>query len=545
MFRKKILVVIPVRGNSKGIPGKNKRFINGKPLMAYAIEHALTLSTEYEADVVVDTEDVELAEIAEIYGAKVVQRPNELSGDEITLDPVIYHALNSMELELKCRYDIVITMQATSPTLKPETLKKALFDFEENGYDTIISVVDDRHLGWTEKKEKIVPAYSERKNRQYLPLEYRETGAFVITKRECVTVDTRIGDNVSIYEISSKEAVDIDTAEDFILCEKIMQSKKILFYANGEEKLGMGHVYRCLSIAYQLTGNEVLFVSDAKCELGIKKIEESFFPIRKINSQQDLLDVIREYRPDVLVNDILNTTQEYMSLVRNMVPRIVNFEDEGKGALKADAVINALYFGKPRCNEYKGFEYFFIRDEFFLTGVSDFHSEVKNVVVLFGGTDPSDLTRKILPVLEKVADQYLNIKFNIVTGFGYSHKYEIQNDERHRIYIQNDVKRVSTFMKDADLAITSQGRTIYELAYMGVPSIVLAQNRREMSHEFAEFQNGYINLGLGEQIDTETIFSTIDWLIRTPNVRKQMHDLMLTKDFKSGKERVLNLILGK
>ena len=155
MFRKKILVVIPVRGNSKGIPGKNKRFINGKPLMAYAIEHALTLSTEYEADVVVDTEDVELAEIAEIYGAKVVQRPNELSGDEITLDPVIYHALNSMELELKCRYDIVITMQATSPTLKPETLKKALFDFEENGYDTIISVVDDRHLGWTKKKEKI------------------------------------------------------------------------------------------------------------------------------------------------------------------------------------------------------------------------------------------------------------------------------------------------------------------------------------------------------------------------------------------------------
>ena len=137
--------------------------------MAYAIEHALTLSTEYEADVVVDTEDVELAEIAEIYGAKVVQRPNELSGDEITLDPVIYHALNSMELELKCRYDIVITMQATSPTLKPETLKKALFDFEENGYDTIISVVDDRHLGWTKKKEKIVPAYSERKNRQYLP----------------------------------------------------------------------------------------------------------------------------------------------------------------------------------------------------------------------------------------------------------------------------------------------------------------------------------------------------------------------------------------
>ncbi len=99
-------------------------------------------------------------------------------------------------------------------------------------------------------------------------------------------------------------------------------------------------------------------------------------------------------------------------------------------------------------------------------------------------------------------------------------------------------------MSKTDLAITSQGRTVFELASMGVPAVVLAQNEREAEHVFAGIQNGFINLGIGREQDDSTIISTIKWLIMTPNVRSEMRRLQLTKDFSKGQERVIHLILN-
>lgn len=122
----KILVVIPVRGTSKGIPRKNIRLMNGIPLMAYGIRTALSLKNKWDVDVVIDTEDTEIAEIAVQYGAVIVMRPEELAGDDVTLDPVVYHALCECEKDNAVQYDLVITMQATSPTLKRKRYNKQL-----------------------------------------------------------------------------------------------------------------------------------------------------------------------------------------------------------------------------------------------------------------------------------------------------------------------------------------------------------------------------------------------------------------------------------
>ncbi len=89
-----ILVVIPARGGSKGIPKKNIRFMNGKPLIAYAIENALHIKG---AKVVVTSDSEEILELSEKYGAQPLNRPKELSGDNITLDPVIENAVAQME----------------------------------------------------------------------------------------------------------------------------------------------------------------------------------------------------------------------------------------------------------------------------------------------------------------------------------------------------------------------------------------------------------------------------------------------------------------
>jgi spore coat polysaccharide biosynthesis predicted glycosyltransferase SpsG len=192
---------------------------------------------------------------------------------------------------------------------------------------------------------------------------------------------------------------------------------------------------------------------------------------------------------------------------------------------------------------YEGSDYFFIRDEFLEENPKEFSEECRNIMIMFGGADPSDLTGRLYNICKELHGKLPDISFHFITGFAYSKKDKIKTLPDMNIFVHNDVKRVSLFMKDSDLAITSQGRTIFELASMGVPAIVLAQNEREAEHVFAGIQNGFINLGIGEETDDETVISTIGWLISTPNVRKEMRKLQLQKDFSKGHERVIRLIL--
>ena len=364
----KTLIVIPARGGSKRIPRKIVRIMCGKPLIVYSMENARALREKLnlDVDVTVSTDDEELAGIVKNRGIDVVARPAELATDNVTLDPVIFHALSVMEEKKQVTYDVVITMQATSPTLKADTIAKAIEYFASNEYDTVLSATNRPHLSWKIGSDgSYEKNYEKRLNSQELPANYIETGGFLITKRSCVTKNGRIGKSVSIFEIPEDEAVDIDTYSDWVLCENILRRKKIMFRTVGKRSVGMGHVYRCLTLAYKLTGHEVVFAASDDSDIGIEKIEESNFDVIRIKDERDFEKVLDRERPDILVNDILDTSEQYMTMVTKYAKRVVNFEDVGPGAKYADAVINALYEkGDKLHNEYYGSRYFCIRDEF-------------------------------------------------------------------------------------------------------------------------------------------------------------------------------------
>jgi len=544
----KILVVIPARGGSKRIPRKNVRIMCGRPLILYSIDNARALREKYDTDIAVSTDDDEVMSIAsKREGVTVIERGEHLATDKVTLDPVIYDALIRME-ELKgYSYDLVITMQATSPTLKAETVFSAIDYFVSQDLETMISVVNKTHLSWREENGQIVKNYEKRLNSQELPKNFMETGGFLMARRSVVTENSRIGEKVGVYEIPSVQSVDIDTEEDWIISEAILRRKKILFRTVGQQKLGMGHIYRCLTLAYKLIGHDLLFVIDEKSEMGIARLKDSYFPMKVIKDDAEYEQVLKEYAPDIVVNDILNTSTDYMTLVKKYAKRVVNFEDEGPGAPHADAVINALYEhdSLKRSNVYEGFRYFCIRDEFLENCPKEFSDEVKNIMIIFGGADPADLTGKLYEICSLLHEKNKDVEFHFITGFAYTKKDKVVSVPEKNIFVHNDVKRVSDYMSKADLAITSQGRTIYELASMGVPAVCMAQNEREAEHVFAGIQNGFINLGLGERTDAITIIKTIQWLMDTPNVRREMRQLQLNKEFAKGQERVINLILDR
>lgn len=541
-----ILAVIPARGGSKGIPRKNIRLMCGKPLISYSIENAL--NSKFDLDVVVSTDDDEIERIALLYGAQVIKRPEELAQDNVTLDPVIYHALIKMEKRNNIIYDIVITMQPTSPLLKSSTLDNAIKYFIKNNFDTVISGINRPYLSWTEIEGKLVPLYKERLNRQYLPKNLIETGAFFITKRKFVKENSRLGPNVSIYEVSENESIDIDSPKDWWVAEKYLSKKNILIRTDGYSEIGLGHIYRGLLLASNLIDHDVRFVLSKKSDIGLEKIRNNCYPYIIIDRNEDIINLIEKYSCDIVINDILDTDKDYILKLKQTGVRVVNFEDLGPGADFADAVINDLYEKQKEGNHYFwGSDYYCIRDEFFLAKPKDFSHVVKEVLILFGGTDPCNLTERLLDVIISLPKD-LDIKYTFILGIGYNKTDElIERVKKTNLNIEvvQDVKLMTEYMAKADIAISSQGRTMFELAFMAVPTILLAQNTRELHHDFGYLKNGFINLGLGREVDDQTIRETLIWLINSPQIRYQMRKQMLSINLKNGIKRVIKIILGE
>ena len=540
----KIIAIIPARGGSKGIPRKNVRFLNGKPLIAYAISNAL--ESKYITDVLVSTDDEEIADISALYGAKVIRRPESLGADAVTLDPVIYHAVQVYEEE-NGEVELVITMQPTSPLMKTETLDAAIERFINTKVDTMLSAVNKPHLAWGQEDGKFVPLYEERLNRQYLPKHMMETGAFVITKREFVTEKSRFGQIIDLFEVPESESVDIDDFSDWTICEMQLRRKKIVIRTEGYPKIGLGHVYRSILLNANLMEHDVLIVLSEKSQLGIQKIKERFLKHQVVKDDDDFVRLLEELKPDILINDILDTTEEYINKVKPHVGRVVNFEDMGEGSAHADAVINALYEKSLSGeNYYWGYKYYCLREEFLLVKPKEFSSKVKNVLIVFGGTDQSRYTEKVLNVIKSIPAEE-DIVYQFVLGLGFDRDEEFMkmvNECAQDIRVIKDVQMMSKYMAEADIAISSQGRTIYELATMKVPTIIMAQNEREKTHEFGYLKNGFINLGNGSDVEEETLRETLLWLIHTPQVREQMHNSMGRLSLTNGINRVKNVILG-
>jgi len=563
---KRIIVIIPGRGGSKGIPRKNIRLLNGKPLISYVINTAI--NSNLVDDVVVTTDDDEIGFIAEKYGANVVKREGVLASDEVTLDPVIHDCLIKYEKEMNKTYDYVICIQPTSPLLKINTLETAIKKIIQENKDNIISVVNDTHLNWgyNEENHSYYPLYEKRVNRQYLPKSFKETGAIFITKREYVKENSRLGKNITLLEVSPEESIDIDSYLDWWVAEKIMKRKKIIIKTDATNEIGTGHVYRGLNIASRITDHEVIFLLNKNKQLGIDIINNYNYPYithegenntekehnnenkdkkeydKYDNEYNEIIEKINQYNPDIVINDFLNTTKPYMEALKEKNYFIVNFEDMGEGSELADILFDALNEHRiPKDNLYSGYKYYILRDEFLYHKEKEIKKEVNDILISFGGTDPNDLTRKTLKAIEKT-DYKENI--TVILGLGYKDKKGIVDEykDSKNIKIYENVKNISDYMYQSDLVFTSAGRTMYEVSSLTTPCVCLAQNERELSHLFGNAENGIINLGLGSEISEKELIKQISNIIKDYNLRCEMSKRMSSIDLSNGFKNIYTII---
>lgn len=535
-----ILVVIPARGNSKGIPRKNLRSLNGKPLIWYCIQTCLR--SRWKPDVCVSSDDEEIKNIARKSGASIIDRSPRLAEDATTLDPVIFDAYLQASQKKGKTYDLIITVQPTSPLLKTKSLDEAIRRMKANpDLDTIISATEDTHLSWLHKDGKFIPNYTERLNRQELTPEYRETGGFLICRSSVISKSGRIGTNVDLFVLDGPEAIDIDTFEDWSLCHYYLQRKKILFVVTAYPKIGMGHVYRALNIANEILDHEVNFLFDSKSQLGRDIVKQKHYPAF-IQTHENIIEDIRQLNPDVVLNDILDTSSEYMDALNEFVKVVINFEDLGPGSLKSKATINAMYQDPGNADDPRhfGYKYSVLRNEFLMSPTKTISEEVSRVLITFGGTDPNNFTKKVLDTISDFCAKQ-KIKITIVLGMGYQHTIP---DAGPHVTIHKKVSNMSEIMMECDLAFSSAGRTTLELAALGIPTIVMCQNKREQTHLFPTERNGFDNLGLGKDLTVDILFQAFQKALRY-EWRKESNSKMIELDLTNGKSRVLKLIYDR
>lgn len=531
----KILTVIPARAGSKGIPNKNIRIIGGHPLVYYSIKNAL--DSEMITNVIVSTDSPEVKIIAEQMGAKVKWRDESLCGDAITLDAVIADAIPR-----KNEWDYIVTMQPTSPTLRVNTLDEAIKYTIENDLDTVISAINAPHLSWREKDGKKVPNYTERLNRQYLPPCYMETGAFVISKASVVTPETRIGAKVDVYEVPEDEAQDIDTFEDLRSVAAILDRQKVAIYVNGNNKRGIGHIYRALEIADEFYVKPDIYYDINQTDSTVfGRTTHNLIPV---NGIAELFDKCRENDYTVFVNDILTTSIDYMIALRTVLPnaKIVNFEDDGEGIIKADLVFNALFHDNEFPQVHAGEKYYISGKTFMFYEPIKIKEKVERVFVSFGGADPQNYSDRILNMVIK--PEYKDYHFVVVLGRA---KYNVEALMKYNKYdnieVLYDVSNMPELMSSCDVGITSRGRTGYELAILGIPSISMAQNQREEKHGFVCNENGFTYIGLNPA--NEIIESNLKmYLSLSRESRQHFHEMLLSHDLRGGRKRVMSLING-
>jgi CMP-N-acetylneuraminic acid synthetase/spore coat polysaccharide biosynthesis predicted glycosyltransferase SpsG len=536
--KEKIIAIIPARGDSKGISRKNIRLLAGKPLIAYILETAK--HSKYLERIIVSTEDEEIAETAKMLGAEVIRRPKKLSEDDVSLDPVIYNVLQKLQRK-GYSPTIVVTLQPTSPTLKVETLDQAIKKLIDEKSDTVISVKDATHLYWIERGDRFVPLYKGRKNRQLLTKILKETGSILASRRRVINENNRIGENISFIHVSEEEAIDIDSLMDWWLAEKILNRKKIVFRVDGYREIGLGHIYRALTLAQRIMDHQIFFLMDSRYRQGISIVKRNHQKI--VTFKRDPIPAIETLNPDIIINDILDTDVKYMQALKRMGKFVVNFEDLGEGAQLANLVINALYESPmPYTNCLWGHNYVCLRDEFHSIKKRKLRPEVQNILLTFGGIDEGNLTCKVLSALHKCKADF---KVTVILGLGYIHDSSLNKflkKTKMNCQIKRNVKYISKYMAKADLVYTSCGRTIYEVAAVGTPCIALAQNDREMMHLYANINNGIINLGLGEQVEETKLIEVTKDLFNKFHFRMEMQEKMQRHDLKSGIDRVLKAI---
>lgn len=222
-----IVAIIPARGGSKGIPGKNIYPLAGKPLIVHSIEQARR-SAQISLTVV-STDDNAIAEISRQAGAMVIQRPTDLSGDTASSESALIHAINTLAENHGIKPELVVFLQCTAPLRRDNDIDQAIRTLIDTGADSLLSVSPSHRFIWEEVDgvaRSINYDFRKRPRRQDMCPQYAENGSIYVFRSQGLLSHTnRLFGKIALFRMDEDAAVDIDSIVDMNLAEVLMQER--------------------------------------------------------------------------------------------------------------------------------------------------------------------------------------------------------------------------------------------------------------------------------------------------------------------------------
>lgn len=225
----RILGLIPARGGSKGVPKKNIKLLGKKPLIEYTIDGAK--NSKYLIEIVVSTDDQEIAIVAEIAGCKPpFIRPSEIAQDHSTSLEVVQHAIAFFENK-NIFFDAVCLLQPTTPFREKGFIDKAIEKFIATNADCLVSVLPipheyNPHWAFEENENGLLKIATGEENiiprRQDLPKAFHRDGAIYISKTTVINKGSFYGKSIAYIESNPQYHVNIDTMKDWEDAEKLL-----------------------------------------------------------------------------------------------------------------------------------------------------------------------------------------------------------------------------------------------------------------------------------------------------------------------------------
>jgi len=524
-------ILIPAIKKNAVIPDQLVKKLAGVSLMEHAIHTARAVARGEDVLVVTDSQEITL--MCERSGVRAhYNKDLRFSSLDIVSE------LRSVLTQVARDYEHVVVYRASCPLVTWVDVEDAWRRFTASGADCLMTVKSVRQRVWQGREEGIDSLLGD-----------EDEGALVESKalvmlRSTALLAGRIAHTVPYF--LNDRAIEINSHQDWWICEKLLARRKLLFVVAGYPAIGMGHVYRALMLAHEIADHDIQFLCTKESELAVRSIAERDYQTR--TQRGDLADDVLALRPDLVVNDMLDTDAAYIRRLKEAGIRVVNFEDEGPGAAEADLVINALYSDTRRDPRFLyGPRYFCLRDEFASGCRNVFRPQARTLLISFGGTDHSDLTRKTLDVVEPLCRER-GMDIRVVAGPGYAHREAL---ERHlaelanpRLIFTHATNVMSRMMEGADLAICSAGRTVYELAHMRVPAVVMAHHERELRHRFACAANGFCRLGLMQPVFHAAKLRRMFLRMLEPAVRNRLFERQSRFQFAKNKSHVVQRIVS-
>jgi UDP-2,4-diacetamido-2,4,6-trideoxy-beta-L-altropyranose hydrolase len=328
----------------------------------------------------------------------------------------------------------------------------------------------------------------------------------------------------------------------------------VVFRVDSSVTIGTGHVMRCLTLAKQLKqknanisficrdleGNLINFIKDDGFtvydlpKIRVNKIDTNdTFKWYKENWQQDAHEtqylIENQIHPvDFLIVDHYGLDIKWESNLKPFTKKLMVIDDLANRKHVCEFLLDQNFYLNyqeryqnlvpPECKQLLGPNYVLLREEFIEAYCQKRirNGEIHNILVFFGGTDPTNETVKALDALVLLDN---NIKINVVVGSSNKRKDEIREycDRYPNFFFYCQVSNMAELMNEADLAIGAGGTTTWERCYLGLPSItiIVADNQIELSDDVSKF-GATINLGFSHEVTSDQIFEAVKDLIEHP-----------------------------